>query len=72
MGCHLIRQFLLLLLLCIEFGLACVLPDRDCLLHQKVGTSGYMAPEILRGLRYNGFLSDIWSMQVVSASRLRP
>ena len=45
----------------IDFGLSC---DRNCLKKTLCGSKLYMAPEVMRGDKYNGFKADIWSLGV--------
>ena len=46
-----------------DFGLACYLED-DEFFRQKIGTLGYMSPEIIQG-QPSDFRSDIWSLGVI-------
>ncbi|XP_021769439.1 CBL-interacting serine/threonine-protein kinase 25-like [Chenopodium quinoa] len=53
-----------------DFGLATYLGEKDesnsdALLGTACGAFAYMAPEILRGEKYDGKLSDIWSCGVI-------
>uniref|UniRef100_A0A6T6C1L9 non-specific serine/threonine protein kinase n=1 Tax=Compsopogon caeruleus TaxID=31354 RepID=A0A6T6C1L9_9RHOD len=41
------------------------LPKVEPLLHDRVGTSSYIAPEVLRGQPYLGSLADVWSFGIV-------
>ncbi len=39
--------------------------SREKLLHTTCGTPNYVAPEILSGQGYNGFLADVWSIGII-------
>ncbi|RCK65048.1 Serine/threonine-protein kinase PRR1 [Candida viswanathii] len=47
-----------------DFGLSRVLSDANELLSTRCGSTDYVAPEVIMGLNYNGFLSDSWSLGV--------
>eukprot|EP01012_Entosiphon_sulcatum_P019422 TRINITY_DN242_c0_g1_i2.p1 TRINITY_DN242_c0_g1~~TRINITY_DN242_c0_g1_i2.p1 ORF type:complete len:325 (+),score=56.26 TRINITY_DN242_c0_g1_i2:35-1009(+) len=47
-----------------DFGMACSVPP-GVLLEESVGSPHYACPEIVKGVKYNGFQADIWSMGVV-------
>lgn len=53
-----------------DFGLSRVLADPDELLTTRCGSTDYVAPEVIMGLNYSGFLSDSWSLGVCIYSML--
>lgn len=53
-----------------DFGLSRILTDADELLSTRCGSTDYVAPEVIMGLNYNGFLSDSWSLGVCIYSML--
>lgn len=48
-----------------DFGLAKRLKSNDQLLSTRCGSQDYVAPEVLMGLKYNGFLTDSWAVGVL-------
>lgn len=48
-----------------DFGLAKRLTDPNQLLATRCGSQDYIPPEILMGLKYNGKLTDTWSIGVL-------
>lgn len=53
-------------LICLtDFGLAKKLHSSHQLLSTRCGSTDYIAPEILMGLKYNGKLTDLWSVGVL-------
>jgi serine/threonine protein kinase len=46
-----------------DFGFACWMPDN--LANSSCGSPLYSAPEIIKGVRYDGRLADIWSAGVI-------
>lgn len=53
-----------------DFGLSKKLSTQDQLLSTRCGSQDYIAPEILMGLKYNGKLTDTWSIGVIIYSIL--
>lgn len=53
-----------------DFGLSKKLATQDQLLSTRCGSQDYIAPEILMGLKYNGKLTDTWSIGVIIYSIL--
>lgn len=53
-----------------DFGLSKKLPQPDHLLSTRCGSQDYIAPEILMGVKYNGKLTDSWSIGVLIYSLL--
>lgn len=49
----------------IDFGFACQVKSHDVKLRVFCGTPSYMAPEMVSGLEYSGFMTDIWSLGVM-------
>ena len=51
----------------IDFGLSCPIQGEDgsgfC--HERVGTSSYMAPELMLGMRYSPVMADLFSLGVI-------
>eukprot|EP00124_Ichthyophonus_hoferi_P003337 Ihof_evm3s284 gene=Ihof_evmTU3s284 len=47
-----------------DFGLA-ALQYKGMLLDQSCGSPHYASPEIIRGMKYNGMLSDLWSCGII-------
>ncbi|KAL6451333.1 PRR1 Serine/threonine-protein kinase PRR1 [Candida maltosa Xu316] len=47
-----------------DFGLSRILKEPNELLTTRCGSTDYVAPEVIMGLNYNGFLSDSWSLGV--------
>ena len=50
-----------------DFGLSNFQPagSTECLMETVCGTPNYVAPEVILGKPYNGFIADIWSCGVV-------
>ena len=48
-----------------DFGLSGIGPEYDSLLSTPCGTPLYAPPEMLRGEKYNGVYSDIWSCGII-------
>ena len=48
-----------------DFGLSCLSENIDTLLETPCGTPSYAPPEMLRGDKYNGVYSDIWSCGII-------
>lgn len=48
-----------------DFGLSKKLPHANHLLSTRCGSQDYIAPEILMGVKYNGKLTDSWSVGVL-------
>ncbi|CAK7898474.1 hypothetical protein CAAN3_04S01200 [[Candida] anglica] len=48
-----------------DFGLSKVVQDLDEELSTRCGSEDYISPELLMGLKYNGQLTDAWSVGVV-------
>ena len=48
-----------------DFGLSGIVPEYDSLLSTPCGTPLYAPPEMLRGEKYNGVYSDIWSCGII-------
>ena len=53
-----------------DFGLSTTSEEIDSLLETPCGTPSYAPPEMLRGDKYNGVLSDIWSCGIILYSML--
>jgi len=49
----------------IDFGFACQVKNHDVKLRVFCGTPSYMAPEMVSGLEYSGFMTDVWSLGVM-------
>ena len=48
-----------------DFGLSGIVPNYDSLLSTPCGTPLYAPPEMLRGEKYDGVYSDIWSCGII-------
>lgn len=48
-----------------DFGLAKRIKTSDQMLSTRCGSQDYIAPEVLMGLKYNGFLTDSWAVGVL-------
>ena len=48
-----------------DFGLATCCKGEDELLSSQCGSMPFAAPEVMAGVRYNGFKVDVWSLGVV-------
>lgn len=48
-----------------DFGLSKKLRSQDQYLSTRCGSQDYIAPEVLLGIKYNGFLTDSWSVGVL-------
>ena len=53
-----------------DFGLSTITDDMNSLLETPCGTPSYAPPEMLRGDKYNGVFTDIWSCGIILYSML--
>jgi len=55
----------------IDFGFSTQIEkNSDMLLYTKLGTEGYMAPEIIYGIPYEGTQVDLWATAVIMFTML--